>query len=102
LPERVVHRQAPTPFTTERDRSAHVVFGQFAMKNLTDGEVTRFALSYAIDGALAEVPLSVSYQPRWWMQVDLALSDDVDSPSMGAWTGNREDRLPEGTQGVWP
>jgi len=71
-------------FEVGASRYAHVVFGQFAMKNLTDGEVTRFALSYAIDGALAEVPLSVSYQPRWWMQVDLALSDDVDSPSMGA------------------
>jgi hypothetical protein len=61
-----------------------VVSGQFAMKNLADGEKTRFALSYAIDGRLAEVPLAMSYQPRWWMQVTLALADDVDSPLMGA------------------
>ena len=61
---------------------------QFATKNLTDGEQTRFALSYAIDGRLAEVPLAVSYQPRWWMQVDLALADDVDSPLDGSrWNG---------------
>ena len=36
-----------------------------------------------IDGRLAEVPLTMSYQPRWWMQVDLALADDVDSPPTG-------------------
>lgn len=64
-------------------RYAHVVSAQFAMKNMADGEETRFALSYAIDGKLAEVPLTMSYQPRWWMQVDLALADDVDSPELG-------------------
>ena len=36
-------------------------------------------MSYAIDGRLAEVPLTISYQPRWWMQVNLALADDVDA-----------------------
>ena len=65
-------------------RYARVVSAQFTTKSLTDGEQTRFALSYAIDGRLAEVPLTVSYQPRWWMQVDLALADGVDSPLMGA------------------
>jgi hypothetical protein len=61
-----------------------VVSAQFAMKNLADGEETRFALSYAVDGRLAEVPLTISYQPRWWMQVNLALADDVDPTLMGA------------------
>ena len=65
-------------------RYARVVSGQFAIKNMVDGEQTRFALAYAIDGRLAEVPLTLSYQPRWWMQVDLALADDVDSALMGA------------------
>jgi hypothetical protein len=65
-------------------RYARVVSGQFAMKSLADGEETRFTLSYAIDGRLAEVPLTMSYQPRWWMQVNLTLADDVDWPLMGA------------------
>jgi len=56
---------------------ARVVSGQFAIKNLADGEETRFGLSYAIDGGLDEVPLTISYQPRWWMQVNLVLADDV-------------------------
>jgi len=67
----------------DSSRYARVVSAQFATKNLADGEQTRFSLSYAIDGRLAEVPLTVSYQPRWWMQVDLALSDDGDSSLMG-------------------
>jgi hypothetical protein len=73
----------PTP-EVDTSRHARVVSAQFAMKSLADGEETRFALSYAIDGRLAEVPLTISYQPRWWMQVNLALADDVDSPLMGA------------------
>jgi hypothetical protein len=68
----------------DSSRYVRVVSGQFATKKLADGEETRFALSYAIDGGLAEVPLTISYQPRWWMQVNLALADDVDSPLMGA------------------
>lgn len=71
-------------FEVDSSRYARVVSAQFAMKNLADGEETRFALSYAIDGGLAEVPLTISYQPRWWMQVNLALADDVDSQLMGA------------------
>jgi hypothetical protein len=65
-------------------RYARVVSAQFAMKKLAGGKETRFALSYAIDGGLAEVPLTISYRPRWWMQVNLALADDVDVPLMGA------------------
>jgi hypothetical protein len=33
---------------------------------------------------LAEVPHTKSYPPRWWMEVDLALADDVDSEELGA------------------
>ncbi len=71
-------------FHVDASPYARVVSAQFVMKNLADGEETRFALSYAIDGRLAEVPLTMSYQPRWWMQVDLALADDVDSAELGA------------------
>jgi hypothetical protein len=73
-----------TMLEVNASRYARVVTAQFATKNLADGEETRFALSYAIDGGLAEVPLTISYQPRWWMQVNLVLADDVDSPLMGA------------------
>jgi hypothetical protein len=69
---------------------ARVVSAQFATKNLADGEETRFALSYAIDGRLAEVPLTISYQPRWWLQVNLVLTDDVDSPAESSLRSEKE------------
>jgi hypothetical protein len=80
---RATSLQFKPTFDVDSKRYARVVSAQFATKSLTDGEQTRFGLSYAIDGRLTEVPLTVSYQPRWWMQVDLALADDVDSPLMG-------------------
>jgi hypothetical protein len=71
-------------FDVNTSRNAGIVSAQFTAKSLNDGEEDRFALSYAIDGPLAEVPLTISYQPRWWMQVDLVLADDVSSPLMAA------------------
>ncbi len=32
---------------------------------------TRFELVYGASGALAGIPLVISYQPKWWLQVDL-------------------------------
>jgi hypothetical protein len=64
-------------FLVNSTEYARVVSGQFAIKNLAGGEETRFGLSYGIDGRLAEVPLTISYQPRWWMQVNLVLADDA-------------------------
>jgi hypothetical protein len=76
--------QLKPTFEVGGSRYARVVSGQFSTRNLAGGEETRFALSYPIDGGLAEIPLTISYQPRWWMQVNLVLADDVDSPLMGA------------------
>jgi hypothetical protein len=76
--------QLKPTFEVDSSRYARAVSGQFATKNLADGEETRFAISYAIDGGLAEVPLTISYQPRWWMQVNLELADHGDLPPMEA------------------
>jgi hypothetical protein len=61
-------------------RHGPAVSAQFTIRNVGDGEETHFSLSYAIAGKLAEVPLAMSYQPRWWMQVNLVLADDVALP----------------------
>jgi hypothetical protein len=74
--------QLKPTFEVSSSRYARVVSAQFVTKSLADGEETRFALSYALDGRLAEVPLTISYQPRWWMQVNLVLADDVAFPLM--------------------
>jgi hypothetical protein len=50
-----------------------VIAADFEIKSAYDGELTRFSMTFGTGGPLSEVPLTISYQPRWWMQVDLAL-----------------------------
>ena len=54
----------------------------FIITSAYDGEQTRFSMTYGTEGRLAEVPLTVTYQPRWWMQVDLAIDDTGEPPSL--------------------
>ena len=43
--------------------------------SVRDGEQTKFSMTYGTAGAFAEVPLTVTYQPRWWMQVELTIDE---------------------------
>jgi hypothetical protein len=36
---------------------------------------TRFDMTYATRGKMAGVPLTISWQPRWWLKVELHLDD---------------------------
>jgi len=45
----------------------------FVIINMHDGEQTRFSMTYGTQGRFEEVPLIVTYQPRWWMQVELTI-----------------------------
>jgi hypothetical protein len=64
-----------------------VIAADFEIKSAYDGELTRFSMTYGTEGPFSEVPLTMSYQPRWWMQVDLALD-----PTASALA----------TEGLWP
>jgi len=55
------------------------IAADFLSTSLHDGEQTRFSITYAAGGPLAGVPLRVTYQPRWWMQIELT----IDDPSTG-------------------
>jgi len=59
-----------------------IVAADFEIRNTYTGELTRFSMTYGTEGPLAEVPLTASYQPRWWMQVDLALDDTKNGPQL--------------------
>jgi hypothetical protein len=59
-----------------------IIAADFEIRNTATGEVTPFSMTYGTDGPLAEVPLTASYQPRWWMMIDLALVD-TPGPSVG-------------------
>jgi hypothetical protein len=57
----------------------HLIASQFQMKN-AGGAVTEFSITYAADGALAEMPIAVTYQPRWWIEIHLTLDDSKPGP----------------------
>jgi hypothetical protein len=35
----------------------------------------QFTVAYSLDGPMAELPVFVSYQPRWWFKAELVLDD---------------------------
>jgi hypothetical protein len=47
----------------------------FDIQTLATGERTRFELTSATRGSMAGVPLSVEWQPRWWLKVRLDVED---------------------------
>jgi hypothetical protein len=57
-----------------------VVVSDFKIENTTDGTVTAFSMSYPAAGPLAEMPLVVTYKPRWWLEVQLLLDDSTPGP----------------------
>lgn len=51
--------------------------GRFETESRTTGERTAFEITYGTTGSLAEVPIYIVYQPKWWFQVELLLEDDA-------------------------
>jgi hypothetical protein len=60
---------------------AQVIASDFETRCEYDGEVTPFSITYGTEGPLAAMPLAASYQPRWWMQIDLTLDDTASGPA---------------------
>ena len=52
----------------------NVIRGQFETGEAGKRSGTRFELVYGASGELAGVPILISYQPKWWLQVDLVLN----------------------------
>jgi len=59
------------------------IAADFVTTSSYDGQRTRFSITYGADGPLAEVPLRVVYQPRWWMQVELTIDDAAAPGALG-------------------
>lgn len=62
----------------------NVIKSDFEVRSTYDGELTRFSMTYGADGPLAETPIAASYQPRWWLQIDLALDDTTSGPALAS------------------
>jgi hypothetical protein len=61
---------------------AHVIQSDFQIRSEHDGEVFPFSITYGTEGPLAEIPIAASYQPRWWMQIELTLDDPASGPAL--------------------
>jgi hypothetical protein len=59
----------------------------FTITSKRDGEQTSFSMTYGTEGRFAQVPLTVSYRPRWWMEVNLTLDDGKDAAGLGDGVG---------------
>jgi hypothetical protein len=40
-------------------------------------------MTYGTEGRFAQVPLTVSYRPRWWMEVNLTVDDAMGAAAPG-------------------
>jgi hypothetical protein len=49
------------------------VKGTFRTGRPQSPQQTEFELIYGADGEFAGVPIVITYQPRWWLQVELTL-----------------------------
>jgi hypothetical protein len=60
----------------ERDGRSwqNVIRGRFETAEAGSRSGTRFELVYGASGELAGIPVLISYQPKWWLQVDLVLN----------------------------
>jgi hypothetical protein len=65
-----------------RTSYGRAVAADFTITSTHDGEQTRFSMTYGTEGRFAQVPLTVSYRPRWWMEVSLTVDDDVDAAAL--------------------
>src|SRR5262249_28393931 len=56
---------------------SHLAKSEFEIRNRSNGETTKFQLTYGTEGELAGVPVHAVYQPRWWFEVQLFLDDQT-------------------------
>jgi hypothetical protein len=49
---------------------------EFESRNREKGTIERFAFACGTEGDLAEVPVFVRYQPKWWFKVEGVLDED--------------------------
>ncbi len=54
-------------------RYARLLRGTFRIRNPSTEYRSQFTVVYGIDGALAAVPVRITYQPRWWLRTQLTL-----------------------------
>jgi hypothetical protein len=81
---RRTHAEATSNLRLGGTSYGSAVAADYLITSLYDGERTRFSMTYGTRPPFAEVPLRVAYQPRWWMEVEMTIHDDVPRIADGA------------------
>jgi len=81
---RVTHAHSLARIRVGETTYEHAIASRFEVKNMRDGQLTDFSMTYAADGPLAETPLTVRYQPRWWLEIQLTLDDRTTGPILAS------------------
>jgi hypothetical protein len=68
-------RRAETVNIAAGDQHIPALRLAFEAKTLESGDTSRFELTSGTTGALTGVPLTIEWQPRWWLRVRLRLAD---------------------------
>jgi hypothetical protein len=85
---RATQSHATTNVRVGNATADHAIASHFQIKNVLTGDLTDFAVTYAVDGPLAEMPLTASYRPAWWIDIQLTLDDASAAPLLvGTRTG---------------
>jgi hypothetical protein len=51
------------------------VRSRFRIRNRDTGRETSFTVVHGVDGELTDVPLFISFRPRWWLEIECVLAD---------------------------
>jgi len=70
-------------FRIGRASYGRAISADFTITSMYDGEQTQFSMTYGSEGRFAQVPLTVSYRPRWWIEVNLTIDDADDAAALG-------------------
>jgi hypothetical protein len=72
---RQVHTRRIPNLVLGKHEYGPAIAADFVITSVSDREQTKFSMTYGSAGPLAEVPLMVTYQPRWWMEIELTIDD---------------------------
>jgi len=61
---------------------------EFAIRNRTTGEISRFDVTHVPDGAGSPLPVQIFYQPSFWLRVELRLDETAEVPADPAADGS--------------
>ncbi len=54
-------------------RYQRLLESDFEARNLSNGELSRFTITYGVQDPIAEMPVRIVYRPRWWFEAEMLL-----------------------------